>query len=332
MNVIISNANKDVFGQLDVDVLKSMSGEFAVDEIIQSFSNFFFNRMILDVTAIKDYTDVKNIQKLSMSLDVSKIILYLGNDSVANSNSYKSKLVSFGLYNFTNDLVGLKYLYDHPNSYKDVVNYQDIDDVTIFSNNNNFDKSSVGGRILGIKNATDGAGATSLIYMMKKVLSSRYNVVAIEVNKKDFMFFNDESMISAQSNNLANMILKYKDVDIIFVDLNNLDESSFDSDILYLIEPSTIKLNKMLMIDRHLLPSLVDKKVILNKCLLSKDDIKEFQNESGCRILHSLPPMNDRVDNSDILMPFFEKLGFVKKVQSDEDSKKSNNKFLFWKK
>ena len=110
----------------------------------------------------------------------------------------------------------------------------------------------------------------------------------------------------------------------------SLDESSFSDNILYLIEPSTLKLNKMLMLDRHLLPSLVDKKVILNKCMLSKSDIRDFQNESGCRILYSLPPMNDKEDNSNILMPFFEKLGFVKKVSDDNNSKKS--RFPFWKK
>ena len=65
---------------------------------------------------------------------------------------------------------------------------------------------------------------------------------------------------------------------------------------------------------------------------MQKIQFKDFQNESGCRILYSLPPMNDKIDNSDILMPFFEKLGFVKKVDSDEGSKKNNNKFLFWKK
>ena len=82
MNVIISNVNKDIFSGLDVDVLKSISGEFTADEIIQSFSNFFFNRMFLDITAIKNYTDIKNIQKLSIGLDVSKIILLLNDNEI----------------------------------------------------------------------------------------------------------------------------------------------------------------------------------------------------------------------------------------------------------
>ena len=75
MNVIVSNLNKDKFSNLEVDIIKSISGEFEVEEIVQSFSNFFFNRMFLDITAIKDYRNLINLQKLSIGLDVDKIIL-----------------------------------------------------------------------------------------------------------------------------------------------------------------------------------------------------------------------------------------------------------------
>ena len=52
MNVIVANKNKDLFSNLDVDVIRSEYGEFTVEELIQMFSNFFFNRMFLDITAI----------------------------------------------------------------------------------------------------------------------------------------------------------------------------------------------------------------------------------------------------------------------------------------
>ena len=41
MNVIVSNLNGEKFSNLDIDVIKSISGEFTVDEIVQSFSDFF---------------------------------------------------------------------------------------------------------------------------------------------------------------------------------------------------------------------------------------------------------------------------------------------------
>ena len=57
MNVIIANKYKEMLDSLDIDVIKSMDGEFTVDEIVERFSNFFFQRMILDITALKNYKD-----------------------------------------------------------------------------------------------------------------------------------------------------------------------------------------------------------------------------------------------------------------------------------
>lgn len=62
MNVIVSNLNANKFTNLDVDIIKSISGEFTAEEIVQSFSNFFFNRMFLDITAIKNYQDINNLK------------------------------------------------------------------------------------------------------------------------------------------------------------------------------------------------------------------------------------------------------------------------------
>ena len=40
MNVIIANKYKEMLDSLDIDVIKSMDGEFTVDEIVERFSNF----------------------------------------------------------------------------------------------------------------------------------------------------------------------------------------------------------------------------------------------------------------------------------------------------
>ena len=66
MNVVVSNLNSDKFSNLNVDVIKSINGEFTAEEVVQSFSNFFFNRMFLDITAIKDYININNLKKLSV--------------------------------------------------------------------------------------------------------------------------------------------------------------------------------------------------------------------------------------------------------------------------
>ena len=84
MNVIVSNVNSSKFNNLDVDVIKSINGEFSVDEIVQSFSNFFFNRIFLDITAVQDYRDVATLKKITSGLDASKIILLLSDDDAVN--------------------------------------------------------------------------------------------------------------------------------------------------------------------------------------------------------------------------------------------------------
>ena len=127
MNVIVANENKSLLSSLDIDVIKSIDGVFSVDEIINTFDGFFFNKMFLDITAIKDNTNYSNIQKLSIGLDMSKVILLL-TTQLYNNKGFISKLISFGIYNFARDKDSLMYLYMNPNSYKDVANYQILDD------------------------------------------------------------------------------------------------------------------------------------------------------------------------------------------------------------
>ena len=64
MNVIVANRYQAMLQTLDIDVIKRMEGEFTVDELVSTFKNFFFQRMILDITAIKNYKDIKTFQRL----------------------------------------------------------------------------------------------------------------------------------------------------------------------------------------------------------------------------------------------------------------------------
>lgn len=326
MNVIISNKYKDILNSLDVDVSKNMNGEFTVDEIIHSFSNFFFNRMFLDITAIKDHTNLQNIQKLSMNIDMSKVILFLDDDNESSSPSYLSQLISLGIYNFTRNREGLMYLYNHPNSYRDVAHIHQINNQIVEQEVKSTPSTTL--RILGIKNITNHAGATTLIYMLRKQLSNHYNVIAIEVNKRDFIFFNDRNLISTTEEELPDVISKHKDADIILIDLNDSNDA-LCSDVLYLIEPTTIKLNRMIMLDKKIFDKLVNKKIVLNKSLLETKDILDFEFESSSKVYYNLPPLNDKSDNSDVLLPFLDRLGFVKRIENKENDNKIFGLFKF---
>ena len=259
MNVIISNKYTSLLNELDIDVIKKLEGQYDVDDIINQFKNFFFQRMILDITAIKDYKNIQTLQKLSISLDMDKVILFLDDTDESNSNLYLSKLISMGIYNFTKNIEGVMYLYNNPNSYRDVAHIQQLDVVGTqpqaqeTPNNvivENYNSTVHTTRIIGIKNVTKQSGATTLAYMLKNQLKQHYSVVAIEVNKSDFKYFNDKTLISTSATEIGNTIAKHSDKDVIVIDVNDSSQAEgLCTDMLYLIEPSMIKLNKLMFID-----------------------------------------------------------------------------------
>ena len=309
MNVIVANKNQNLLNSLDIDIIKSMNGEFTVDEITETFSNFFFNRMFLDITAIKDYMNINNIQKLSMGIEMDKVILLLDSNLMANNN-YLSKLISMGIYNFANNKESLMYLYNHPNTYKDVAHIHQISG-NAQNNNDSNNENTIPmvrtAKVIGFKNATAGAGATTLIYMLKKIISEKDYVVAIEVNKNDFGFFNEKDMYSVNQNNLLAAINKFGTANMILVDLNNTNGESCD-EVIYLMEPSIIKLNKMMLVNKEIFDKLLGHKVVLNKSLLTPQDVTDFEFESHTTVTFNIPPLNDRKDNKEILSEFIKLL------------------------
>lgn len=321
MNVIISNERQVELANLDIEIIKSINGIFEVDELIQMFSNFFFGRMILDLTALKDYKDVRNLQKLSMSLDVEKIIVLLPDTPECLAPRFLSKLISMGIYNFTTNIDGVNYLLTNPNTYRDVAHLHQIDEQPETPTGNNLGVgittnttilASTGNYILGIKNITEHSGATMLTYMLKNTIKNMgRSSLAIEVDKRDFVYFNDKDMISVDNSNLANEVLKHRDTNIIIVDLNKEGNEDVCNEVLYLIEPSTIKLNKLMRRDRKAFEKLAGKKVILAQSILSDSDIKEFEYEANIKVFFALPPLDERSNNDEVLQNLLARLGIA---------------------
>lgn len=322
MDTVISNKYSSVLNELDIEVSKKLEGEYTVDEIISQFKNFFFNKMFLDITAIKNYKDLTNLQKLSMSIDMDKVILLLDkDDSISDSEPFLAKLVNMGIYNFTKDKNSLMYLYTNPNVYRDVAYLQKIDTGENNSSTTDSSHSVSNKRIIGIKNITDSAGATSLIYMLKKVLSSYYSVMALEVDKRDLTYFKDKDTLTVKDDEINNIISKYNSIDIFLLDLNKSNKDYLCTDVLYLVEPSILKLNKLAIINPKIINDIKGKKVVLNKSLLSESEIADFEVETRIKVYYNIPPLNDKKDNSDILSPLLEKLGYIKKSEETEKKK-----------
>lgn len=312
MNVMVVNKYKELLMGLNIEVMKSMEGVFNVDEIIDTFTNFYYDKMILDITAIRDYQNTDNLQKLAMNINMENVILLLDDSPETETKSYLSKLISLGIYNFTRNAEGINYLLVHPHTYRDVVNIhnlQDLDggygegrDTTI---TNNYSGKM---RIIGFKNMTQHAGATTLIYLLRKALSGNKVVGAIEVNKVDFLYFNDKELVSTTTSELPKELMKKQLCDIVLVDLNDYDDVSICSQVYYLIEPSTIMINKMLRKNKSVLETLKNEKVVLNKCVLNSEDVATFEYETKLKVFATIPPVDDRQENIEPINKFIEKM------------------------
>jgi len=334
MNVIVANSQQNLLATLDIDIIKSITGVYEANEVVTMFKDFFFNKMILDVTALNNYEKIETFQTLAMGLDIDKIIFFLPENSSLCTVNFLSKLVSVGIYNFTSNVKGVEYLLRHSNTYKDVAHFQQLNETQMPVASQN--PQSLGNLfvpnqpyisnvsvIFGVRNVTEHAGATTLIYMMKNELASILGnrVVAIEVDKNDFKVFNDRDMVSTSKQELRNVIQRYKEASVILVDLNSTIDDAYCHDIIYLIEPSIIKLNKLIRRNSTIFNKLKGKKIVLNKSLLSNKDVGDFEYESKSKIFYNLPPLDERKKNS-IIHDFLVRLGLL----SSDQSKKEDNK------
>ena len=334
MNVIIANKYKDLLSSIDIEVTKSLDGVFEVDDILNTFNNYYYDRMLLDITAIKDYTNFDVIQKLSINLDMNKVILILDDSPESGSQNYLSKLISLGIYNFTRNIEGINYLLDHPNSYRDVAHIHKVNDIqeaepnNVVSNNvtNNVIIEEKRLHVIGIKNVTEHAGATTLTYMMTKLLERNYKVKAIEVGKRDFTYFNSENLLSTTVEELPKEILKNNSLDILLIDLNTYNDTDICNQVLYLVEPSILQLNKLTKRDKKIFEKLDGKKIILNKSFVSNKDEKVFEYESGTKIFANIPCVDDRTESKEV-NDLIVRLGFSKNYV-DRDSTGNSNKLF----
>ena len=323
MNVIVGNKQQNLLSNLDIDIIKSITGTYSASELIQIFKNFFYNKMILDVTALKDCTDINTYKTLASNLDQDKVIYFVPEKSPLCTAGFFSALASIGIYNFTTNTEGIKYLVKHSNKLQDVKEFQNVkpivndikppevkpDLVTVSDSSSD---SNGDCRIIGIKNITEGAGSTTFIYMLKKELVRVLNatVIAVEVDKSDFRVFGDKTMYSSSDDQLKDFLNKYSSAKVILVDLNNSKNEQLCNEIIYLLEPSIIKINKLLKYGPTVLKKFQHKKVVLNKSLLTSQDVLDFEYESGLKIFYNMPPLNERKQN-DIINEFLSKMGLI---------------------
>ena len=329
MNVIVCNERKEL-NNLTIDVIKSVEGVYSVEELIGMFTNFFFNKMILDVTSIKDYHDYSNLKRLFSNIDGNKVILYL-NEST-NNKEYISDLVTLGVYNFTVNYNEILELFNNPKTYNDVSNLQisksnydinkEIDSELGINQENKeftFEDFTLPGeydgnkKIIGVVNLTEHAGATTLVVQMIKQLNIYYKAIGIEMNKQDFVFFNTPSIYSCTNrDDVLRKIKEHQDVDAVIVDLNDYNHSEFCNDIIYLMEPGTIKVTKLLKRNGKIFEELSGSKIVLNRTNMDDSNISEFEVETKCKIFSVVSNFRDNIDRVISVDRLLVKLGYTK--------------------
>lgn len=343
MYTIVSNEQDAKLSNLDIDIVKSTRGIYNPYEIIEMMNVYFYDKMVIDVTALKDYTNIDTYRELINLIDPEKVVLFIPEGNAICTPTFMAQLIAIGIYNFTTNTDGVKYLLKKSNKYSDVANIiqmasglaqqqtpppppqpQIVQPVAPKPVQPPVEQQIIINRNirLGIRNVTEHAGATSLTYMLKKELASIYGenkVVAIEVNKNEFQFFNDSTMISSTAANLRSNMQRLSGMKVILIDLNDYPDNTVCDDIIYLIEPSTLSLNKLIRRNKNIFAKLRGKKIILNKSLLSAKDVNELEHESGLRFIYNLPPVNDRKRN-EVINDFIAKLGLINSGTNEKDS------------
>ncbi len=350
MNVIVANERKNELSTLNIEIIKNVEGIYSVEELVGMFTNFFFNKMILDITAIKDYTNYANLKKLFEVVDVNKVILLLKNDSTCSSREFISDLVTLGVYNFTNNIQEIMTLFTNPKTFGDVSSLQvakntydvneqidrmsgritDEKEEFVEADTSNYDGNT---RVIGVVNLSEHAGATTLTVQMVKQLFRHYKVMGIEMNKQDFLYFNlpDLNLVSCTSKEEVVKLLAKSKYDAVIVDLNTTNPDLFCTDVIYLVEPGRIKINKVLSKNGKTFEELSGKKIILNRSSLDNEELTEFEIEINAKIFCTVSNFRDNLDAVVSVDNLLNKLGY-RRCGSGNDVNSNQKKGFFGKK
>lgn len=318
MNLVIVNENTIVVNALTIDIIKVLNGVYDVNSVEKELVNFYFNKVIIDITAIKNYFSSFDLFEFLNYFGKDKVILLLNDSAYCNSKEFLTKLINNGYYNFTSNSQGVSFLVNRSNTYEDVKKY--IQTTTFTSELN----SSIGStniqtrtntiKIIGIKNLSEGAGSTTLMQQMVKQLAFNYKVKGIELNSFDAMYFRRPDIIFCNDYTEAKTKIQgLKGIDAIIIDLNEFeDKNKICTDIIYLLEPGIIRISKFIKNINKYKDELNDMKIVLNRSALKDEEINYFEKETGLNIYYNLTNFDDKKDRLLSIDRLLIKLGFDK--------------------
>ena len=328
MNLAIVNENVNVINSLTIDIIKVMHGVYDAETLKDELVNFYFSKVIIDITAIKNYYLSSDLLEVLNYFGTDKVILLLNDSEVCNNNKFLAELVKNGYYNFTKNAQAIGFLISKPNTYEDVKKYVENETFTsvLTQSNNTLKKDIVNNTItntnsinnqiiIGIQNLSENAGATTLMVQMVKQLALNYNVKGIELNGRDNIYFRNDKILTCIDYLEAKDYIKgrFKNINVIIIDLNNFkDKDSLCTDIIYLLEPGIIRLSKFVKNTPNLDEFLENKKIVLNRSALKDEEINYFEKQTGIKVFYNLINFDDRRERLLSVDKLLIKLGFDK--------------------
>ena len=123
MNVIIKNPKNKKLDKINMEVIKTLSGQFTINQVQEQLVNLYYNKVVIDVTAINNFLDINTVLIFLKGFDPMNVVLLLTKKKEVKSNIYLKRLIEIGVYNFTYDAEKVIYLLNNPNTLEDVQKY-----------------------------------------------------------------------------------------------------------------------------------------------------------------------------------------------------------------
>ena len=136
MNVIVSNRQKEIIDNANIDAIKDLNGLFNVNDLISKFKNYFFSKMILDATSVVDFASKEVLSTLADEIGAEKLIILLPS-SPEPPLEFIKLLIDLKIYNFTTNIDDVIKFIEKPNTYEDAIKLVD----SAFSDNVYVDNS-----------------------------------------------------------------------------------------------------------------------------------------------------------------------------------------------
>ena len=113
MIVIVSNKQKSVLDNANIDAIKDLNGVFNVQDLINNFKNYFFTKMVIDATSIVDFTNPEVLKQLASGIGSEKLVVLLP-PKPEPPLRFLETLVNIGIYNFSTNIDELVNLISNP--------------------------------------------------------------------------------------------------------------------------------------------------------------------------------------------------------------------------